>query len=149
MNRIVRKASKIEYKSLKSPSSIGNAYAASCSIARCIGTRSYLEPNSQSMQKPIGGLSEKIEDRSAIGGSRNQKHAEKTQRHSIKKRQSRAKTNISQFTLILSSEKKHALLSRMRRRNAIRHSHQTLHLQKLRLVGDSAGNLGAARETEA
>ena len=38
--------------------------------------QSYLEPNSNTMQQPIGGLSEKIEDRSAIGGFRNQKHVE-------------------------------------------------------------------------
>jgi len=60
----------------------------------------------------------------------------------------RAKTNISQFMLILSSEKKHALLSRMRRRNAIRHSHQTLHLQKLRLISNATGTLGTARKTK-
>jgi hypothetical protein len=42
---------------------------------------SYLEPNSQSMQKPIGGLLallKNVEDRSAIGVFRNQKHAEKS-----------------------------------------------------------------------
>jgi hypothetical protein len=50
--------------------------------------------------------------------------------------------------LILSSEKKHALLSRMRRRNALRHSHQTLHLQKLRLISDTTRTLGTARKTK-
>ena len=48
--------------------------------AHCIGTPSYLEPNSGSLQKPIEGsilLLKNVEDRSAIGGFRNQKHAEK------------------------------------------------------------------------
>jgi hypothetical protein len=50
--------------------------------AQCTGKPAYLEPNSNSMQKPIGGLLallKNVEDRSAIGGSRNQKHAEKTE----------------------------------------------------------------------
>jgi hypothetical protein len=50
--------------------------------------------------------------------------------------------------LILSSEKNHALLSGMRWRNALRHSHQTLHLQKLRLISDTTGTLGTARKTK-
>jgi hypothetical protein len=50
--------------------------------AQRTGTPAYLEPNSNGMQKPIGGLLallKNVEDRSAIGGSRNQKHAEKTE----------------------------------------------------------------------
>jgi hypothetical protein len=50
--------------------------------------------------------------------------------------------------LILSSEKNHALLPRMRRRNALRHSHQTLHLQKLRLISDTTGTRGTTRKTK-
>jgi hypothetical protein len=50
--------------------------------AQCTGKPAYLKPNSNSMQKPIGGLScacfaETIEDRSRIGFALNQKHAEK------------------------------------------------------------------------
>ena len=71
--------------------------------AHCIGKPAYLEPNSNSMQKPIEGsilLLKNVEDRSAIGGSRNQKHAEKTERSSHsqtphKTGKTRAKTNIS------------------------------------------------------
>ena len=39
--------------------------------------QAYLEPNSQSMQKPVEGAypaAENVEDRVAIGGFRNQKH---------------------------------------------------------------------------
>jgi len=71
--------------------------------AHCTGKPAYLEPNSNSMQKPIGGLLallKNVEDRSAIGGSRNQKHAEKTERNSHsqtphKTGKTQAKTNIS------------------------------------------------------
>jgi len=48
-------------------------------IAQCTGTRSYLEPNSGSLQKPIEGvysLLEKIEDRSRIGEKTAQNHVE-------------------------------------------------------------------------
>ena len=45
--------------------------------------------------------------------------------------------------------KNYALLSRMRRRHAVRDSHQTLHLQMLRFISDATGTVGAARETEA
>jgi hypothetical protein len=41
--------------------------------AECTGKPAYLEPNSNSMQKPIGG-------RSRIGCTVNQKHAAKTQK---------------------------------------------------------------------
>ena len=44
--------------------------------AQCIGKRSYLEPISGSMQKPIEGLSKKIEDRVTIGEETAQKHVE-------------------------------------------------------------------------
>jgi hypothetical protein len=37
----------------------------------------YLQPNSGSLQKPIEGLPEKIEDRSAIGAFSNQNHVKK------------------------------------------------------------------------
>jgi hypothetical protein len=55
---------------------------------------------------------------------------------------------ISLEPRLMPSDKKHALLPRMRRRNALRHSHQTLRLQKLRLIRDRTGTLGAARKTE-
>ena len=41
--------------------------------AQRTGNHAYLEPNSSSMQKPVEGLSEKIEDRSRIGCRVNQK----------------------------------------------------------------------------
>ena len=44
--------------------------------AQCNGKQSYLEPISGSLQKPIGGLSKKIEDRVAIGEETAQKHVE-------------------------------------------------------------------------
>ena len=49
------------------------------SKAKCTGTPAYLEPNSNGMQKPIGGLSvlaENVEDRSPIACSPNQKYVE-------------------------------------------------------------------------
>jgi len=51
--------------------------------AQCTGARSYLEPNSGSLQKPIEGLSKKIEDRGAIGTKTAQNHAEKHGHESI------------------------------------------------------------------
>ena len=56
------------------------------------------------------------------------------------------KTNIFQIALYLASEQD-ALLPGMRRRNAVRGSHQTLRLQKLRFVRDTAGTHGTAGET--
>jgi hypothetical protein len=58
-----------------------NQGAGYSSKAECTGAPAYLKPNSQSMQKPVGGLSrvcftETIEDRSRIGCSANQNHEE-------------------------------------------------------------------------
>ena len=51
--------------------------------AHCTGTRSYLEPISQSLHVPIEGVyrvAEKREDRSAIGGKHNQNYVENAAR---------------------------------------------------------------------
>jgi hypothetical protein len=55
--------------------------------AKGTGKPAYLEPNSNSMQKPIEGairvcFAETIEDRARIGCTVNQKHAAKTQKTS-------------------------------------------------------------------
>jgi len=51
--------------------------------AQCTGKRSYLEPNSQSLHVPIEGvyrITEKTEDRVAIGEKTAQNHVENTAR---------------------------------------------------------------------
>jgi hypothetical protein len=48
--------------------------------AHCIGKRSYLEPNSGCMQKPIEGLSKNIEGRVTIGEKTAQNHVENYKR---------------------------------------------------------------------
>ena len=64
--------------------------------AQCTGKPAYLKPNSNSMQKPIGGLSvlaENVEDRSPIACSANQKHVE----NYLKGRGYKSKTALARY----------------------------------------------------
>lgn len=78
----------------------------------------------------------------------NPKHNMQNIRASYRKTITNLKTNILQPNYSLNQVKNaHALLSRMWWRNALLHSHQTLYLQKLRLVSHSTRTLGTQRQT--
>jgi hypothetical protein len=71
----------------------------------CTGNPAYLEPNSGSLQKPIEGVyQKKIEDRSRIGCSVNQKHAEKPEPPKPTRNQSPFKTLIPHDTTLISAK---------------------------------------------
>jgi hypothetical protein len=95
--------------------------------AQRTGNPAYLEPNSGSLQKPIEGLSEKIEDRSRIGCSVNQKHAEKPEPPKPTRNQSPFKTLIPHDTTlisaILASNRKQQHRIRYPKRDATPHPH--------------------------
>jgi len=67
-------------------------------------TNSIFAAYSDSLQKPVEGLSEKIEDRSRIGCSVNQRHAEKPEPPQLTRNQSPFKTLIAQDATLISAK---------------------------------------------
>ena len=105
--------------------------------AQCTGNPAYLEPNSQSLQKPIEGVyQKKIEDKSRIGCSVNQKHAEKPEPPKPTRNQSPFKTLIPDDTTLISAK----LASNRKQQHRIRYPKRdaTLHPHGCRVKGERA-----------